>query len=222
MEAFTVHFSNPIHGGIFLSLLFFSLLSWSIIFSKVFDLIGLKKKIKVQEELLTYCKKTDLKQWHKKLSTQNKSDFFIKIYEQVEQTLTHSVSYNAHIHLTLQKYLELFLQEEEQKRVQGLSWLATIANVSPYVGLLGTLAGVMHTFSLMSGQGSGLTQLAPGLAEALQATAAGLLVAIPANIAYNKLVASYKTHLQKLSSQGEYLLLHIDTSFRSFAYDSQA
>jgi biopolymer transport protein TolQ len=109
----------------------------------------------------------------------------------------------------------LFLEEEEGQRIQGLSWLATIANVSPYIGLLGTLAGVMHTFNLMNEQTLSLIQLAPGLAEALQATVAGLLVAIPANIAYNKFTASYRSSLQKLSSQGEYLLLHVDSSFRN-------
>ena len=139
----------------------------------------------------------------------------MKLYNQAQEMINGSKSYDSTINNNLNKYLLLFLEEEERQRIQGLSWLATIANVSPYIGLLGTLAGVMHTFNLMNEQSLLLMQLAPGLAEALQATAIGLLVAIPANIAYNKFTSSYRSSLQILSSQGEYLLLHVDASFRN-------
>ena len=100
------------------------------------------------------------------------------------------------------------MDEQEQKRIGGLSWLATIANVSPYVGLLGTLWGIMQTFSILGQEAAGISQLAPGLADALQATALGLLVAIPAHIAYNKFISSYRNCLGELSRQGNYLLLN--------------
>ncbi|NBW57184.1 MotA/TolQ/ExbB proton channel family protein [bacterium] len=215
MNMFEVDFSNPVNIAVLSCLGFFSLLSWAIIFSKVLDLLELRKIIKHQEELLHYCQKTEWKQWHKKLVKQNKSGFFLKLYDQVQEMINRSKNYDSTINSNLNKYLLLFLEEEERHRIQGLSWLATIANVSPYVGLLGTLAGVMHTFTLMNEQNLILMKLAPGLAEALQATAIGLLVAIPANIAYNKFTASYRSSLQKLASQGEYLLLHVDASFRN-------
>ena len=71
-----------------------------------------------------------------------------------------------------------------------LSWLATIAAVGPYVGLLGTVFGVMHTFQgMLSAQDSSLSLLAvaPGISEALAMTALGLFVAIPATVAFNRL-----------------------------------
>jgi len=71
-----------------------------------------------------------------------------------------------------------------------LSWLATIASASPYVGLLGTVWGIMNAFmGLSNTQIATLSAVAPGIAEALIATAIGLFAAIPAVIAYNRLIA---------------------------------
>lgn len=219
MGLFFIDISNPMSLIIFLSLMFFSFISWSIIFSKFFDLMKLKKIIKNQEELLGYCKTIAFKQWHKKLIAQNEHNLFSKLYDVIQKIITESECYDKDTHLKMHKHLNLFLEDEEQKRAQGLSSLATIANVSPYIGLLGTLAAMMQTFVFMSGQSGGIAELAPGLAEALQATAAGLLVAIPANIAYNNFTASYRSCLQKLSHQGEYFLMHIDHAFRSSSYE---
>ncbi len=70
---------------------------------------------------------------------------------------------------------------------QGLSTLATIGSTSPYVGLFGTVWGIMHAFlGLGSVQQATLQTVAPGIAEALIATAMGLLAAIPAVVAYNR------------------------------------
>lgn len=70
---------------------------------------------------------------------------------------------------------------------QNLAWLATIGSVSPYVGLFGTVWGILTTFRGFGNlQQTTLSQVAPGIAEALVATAVGLAVAIPAVIAYNR------------------------------------
>ena len=68
-----------------------------------------------------------------------------------------------------------------------LGWLATIGSTTPYIGLLGTVWGIMHAFiSLGSAKNATLQMVAPGIAEALIATAFGLIAAIPAVIAYNR------------------------------------
>ena len=91
-----------------------------------------------------------------------------------------------------------------------LTWLATIASISPYLGLLGTVFGVMHTFQglLSVNTQATLQAVAPGISEALGMTALGLAVAIPATIAYNRytvwvdvLVSSFQIF------QDEFLLL---------------
>ncbi len=69
----------------------------------------------------------------------------------------------------------------------NLSYLATVGSVSPYVGLFGTVWGIMESFRALAGvQQATLAMVAPGISEALIATAMGLLAAIPAVIAYNK------------------------------------
>ncbi|PWD86334.1 protein TolQ [Ignatzschineria cameli] len=78
-------------------------------------------------------------------------------------------------------------QREETIIQKFLSWLATIGSVAPYIGLLGTVIGVMNSFAALGTvKQVTLAQVAPGISEALVATAIGLLAAIPAVMAYNK------------------------------------
>ena len=78
-------------------------------------------------------------------------------------------------------------QRELDEVESNLSFLASVGSVSPYVGLFGTVWGIMHAFrSLANVQQATLAQVAPGIAEALIATAIGLFAAIPAVIAYNR------------------------------------
>jgi biopolymer transport protein TolQ len=84
--------------------------------------------------------------------------------------------------------------EERDDLAHGLQWLAIIATVSPLLGLLGTVLGVMNSFIGVAAAGSAnISAVAPGIAEALITTVAGLVVAIPAAIAYNYF--SGKLHL---------------------------
>ena len=69
---------------------------------------------------------------------------------------------------------------------RSLSWLATTANASPFIGLFGTVVGIIIAFQgLSASQGSSIQAVAPGIAEALIATAAGIAAAVPAAIFYN-------------------------------------
>lgn len=87
---------------------------------------------------------------------------------------------------TLQLLLEKETVSERDKLEQRLSWLATIGAVSPLIGLLGTVLGVINAFLGVAASGSGnISAVAPGVAEALVATALALTVAIPAVFAYN-------------------------------------
>ena len=76
---------------------------------------------------------------------------------------------------------------EVDKLDQSLATLATIGSISPYVGLFGTVIGIMNSFRALAGvQSATLAMVAPGIAEALIATAMGLFAAIPAVVAYNR------------------------------------
>lgn len=89
-----------------------------------------------------------------------------------------------------QRSMRVTLTREMDRLEQHLSFLATVGSVSPYVGLFGTVWGIMNAFiEIAEQQNTNLAVVAPGIAEALLATGLGLLAAIPAVIFYNKLSA---------------------------------
>lgn len=90
----------------------------------------------------------------------------------------------------VQRQMRVAQARESEKLEGGLSLLATVASASPYVGLFGTVYGIMNAFIAIGNvKQASLAQVAPGIAEALIATAIGLFAAIPAQVAYNFLVA---------------------------------
>jgi len=90
----------------------------------------------------------------------------------------------------------------------GLSVLAMIASSSPYIGLFGTVWGIMHSFiGLASVKQATISIVAPGIAEALIATAFGLFAAIPATIAYNRLITQVGEIQNKYTSFVEELFV---------------
>ena len=87
----------------------------------------------------------------------------------------------------VQRSMKVALAREEERLDSHLSLLATIGSISPYIGLFGTVWGIMRSFTALgSVQHASLAMVAPGIAEALIATAMGLFAAIPAVIAYNR------------------------------------
>lgn len=90
--------------------------------------------------------------------------------------------------------MRVAISHEEEKLEQGLPFLATVGSTSPYIGLFGTVWGIMNSFrGLAQVQQATLATVAPGIAEALIATAIGLFAAIPAVIAYNRYAARGET-----------------------------
>ena len=97
--------------------------------------------------------------------------------------------------LGVQRSMKVALAREEDRLESNLSLLATIGSISPYIGLFGTVWGIMNSFmALGSVQNASLAMVAPGIAEALIATAMGLFAAIPAVIAYNR----YAEHVDRI------------------------
>jgi biopolymer transport protein ExbB/TolQ len=90
----------------------------------------------------------------------------------------------------------------ELRRVEpGLPFLATVGSAAPFVGLFGTVWGIMNSFSSIAARNdTSLAVVAPGIAEALFATALGLVAAIPAVVAYNKLATRITRLAQRLNA----------------------
>jgi len=107
-----------------------------------------------------------------------------------------------------ERAMRIALSREEEKLNVNLPFLASVASVSPYIGLLGTVWGIMQSFrGLANVQQATLATVAPGIAEALIATAMGLFAAIPAVLAYNRysaqadhIYSNYQTFAEEFSS----------------------
>lgn len=94
------------------------------------------------------------------------------------------------LQMRIEKAMDVALSRESEQLESRLGFLATVGSSAPFVGLFGTVVGIMTSFQAIAGSKStNLAVVAPGIAEALLATAIGLLAAIPAVIAYNKLAA---------------------------------
>lgn len=102
--------------------------------------------------------------------------------------------------------LEGAIEGEVDRLSERLNYLATIGSIAPFVGLFGTVWGIMRSFtSIAASQNTSLSVVAPGIAEALMATAIGLFAAIPAVIAYNRFGHSVDRFQARLVSFARYL-----------------
>ena len=98
-------------------------------------------------------------------------------------------------------FLEVGVERQMNKIDKGFTFLATVGSTAPFIGLFGTVWGIMNSFqSIAISRNTSLAIVAPGIAEALFATALGLLAAIPAVVAYNKFNNDSKKYSQKLEN----------------------
>ena len=104
--------------------------------------------------------------------------------------------------------------EEVRRAEKGMSWLATTGSVSPFIGLFGTVWGIIDAFSgLGNANAASLRAVAPGISEALLTTAAGLFVAIPAVIFYNQFLQNIRILAQRLDTFTMEVAAQIEKSF---------
>jgi biopolymer transport protein TolQ len=88
----------------------------------------------------------------------------------------------------IDRAMDVAIARESERLNNGVGFLATVGSTSPFIGLFGTVFGIMHAFTeIAATQNTDLATVAPGIAEALLATGIGLVAAIPAVVAYNKL-----------------------------------
>jgi biopolymer transport protein TolQ len=124
---------------------------------------------------------------------------FVAAMREWKRSLEHSGRAVANLAARLDKVLDLTIQRETERLEAKLLVLATIGSASPFIGLFGTVWGIMTSFrSIAASKNTSLAVVAPGIAEALFATAIGLFAAIPAVIAYNKLQAEASKQQSRL------------------------
>jgi biopolymer transport protein TolQ len=171
-------------------LLLVSFLSWTSIFSKAFSLGRARRATAAFEE--EFWNGSDITTLYQKISTEQlPKETMERIFEAgFREFLKYRKLHGTDVSVVMEsarRAMRATFQRDLDHLESGLNFLATTGSVSPYVGLLGTVWGIMNAFRGLSNVGQAtLAHVAPGIAEALVATAMGLFAAIPAVVAYNR------------------------------------
>ncbi|MCC8418626.1 MAG: protein TolQ [Rickettsia endosymbiont of Glossina mortisans submortisans] len=194
LSIFSLISSSDIIGkSVMLMLLIASIWSWAIILDKIFKLAQVQRRMKSFENV--FWSGGVLEQLYEsiKRSVNNPLAFiFVSAMDECKSLSTKGLSdalkNNHKERITGAMYLAQ--NREVEKLEKNLSFLATVGSSAPFVGLFGTVWGIMHSFqSIATSKNTSLAVVAPGIAEALLATAIGLFAAIPAVIFYNYLIS---------------------------------
>ena len=174
-----------------------SIYSWAIIFEK----FKLFKKINSSTEEFEekFWKSKSAETFYNSLPNKVE-DPMASLFKESMQSLLKSKS-KSNLMERISSMLEVGIEKQISKIEKGFSFLATVGSTAPFIGLFGTVWGIMNSFqSIAISRNTSLAIVAPGIAEALFATALGLLAAIPAVIAYNRFNNESKKYSQKLES----------------------
>ena len=178
--------ATPLTVGVLLILLVLSIFSWTIIFSKWSTF---RRARRADARFLRAFRKANALDAVMVASEQFRPSPLVALfdfgYDEVARQMKSRGTINNKV--ALERTLQLGTSEELAKLERNMSWLATTASVSPFIGLFGTVLGIIRSFQQLGQMGSSsLRAVGPGISEALIATAVGLLAAIPAAIAYNQ------------------------------------
>jgi biopolymer transport protein TolQ len=166
-------------------LILFSIYSWTIIFAK-WSAFGAAKKSDTR--FLRAFRKASGLEAVMVASEQFRPSPLVTVFDFGYQEVSRQVKARGSLgnRDAIMRNLQIGTNQQLALLEQNMSWLATTASVSPFIGLFGTVLGIIRAFQTLSGAGSSsLASVGPGIAEALIATAAGLFAAIPAAMAYN-------------------------------------
>jgi len=174
-----------------------SIYSWAIIIEK----LRLFKQINLSTEEFEnkFWKSKSAESFYNNLPG-DLSDPMANIFRNSMQVLLKSKR-SSKLDEKMSTMLEINIEQEMEKIEKKYTFLATVGSTAPFIGLFGTVWGIMNSFqSIAISRNTSLAIVAPGIAEALFATALGLLAAIPAVIAFNKFNNDSKKYLQKLEN----------------------
>lgn len=199
------HHADIVVKVVMIGLILASVVTWAIFFGKGAEILSSKRRLKREQQLLADARSLDqasdiANNFHpKSLSTQLINE------AQNELMLSEGVEDNEGIKERTGFRLERRVAFVGRYMGRGNGYLATIGAISPFVGLFGTVWGIMNSFiGIAQTQTTNLAVVAPGIAEALLATAIGLFAAIPAVVIYNifaRMIGSYKASLGDVAAQ---------------------
>ena len=183
--------------AVILMLIGCSIYSWAIIIEK----FKLFKKINKESEEFEekFWKSKSAETFYNNLPA-NLEDPMALLFKDSMQTLLKAKN-KSNLNERMSNMLEVNIEKQMVRLEKSFTFLATVGSTAPFIGLFGTVWGIMNSFqSIAISRNTSLAIVAPGIAEALFATALGLLAAIPAVVAYNKFNNDSKKYIQKLEN----------------------
>lgn len=174
---------------VMIGLLGASIWTWAIIFDKIVTYGRMRSSLNRFEQ--TFWSGQSLEELYRTLAdrkTNGMGAIFVAAMREWKKSFEKGARSPLGLQTRIDKAMDLALTREMERLESRLGFLATIGSAAPFIGLFGTVVGIMTSFQAIAGSKStNLAVVAPGIAEALLATAIGLLAAIPAVVAYNKL-----------------------------------
>ena len=185
--------------SVILILIASSIFSWALIFDKYRLFKRIDKSTKLFED--KFWKSKSAETFYKNLPDKT-DDPLAQIFKSTMEELikTRSKSSTAQS-ARVQRVVEVSIDKQSKNIEKNFTYLATVGSTAPFIGLFGTVWGIMNSFqSIAISRNTSLAIVAPGIAEALFATALGLLAAIPAVIAYNKFNSDSQRYLSRVDN----------------------
>ncbi len=204
-----VYAAGPMAKAVITLLLFFSIVSWTIIFVKMRQY---KKTEEQADRFFRAIKDADsFKNLIAVYRDSNDNSFYRLILACYKEVTSRQKDNPGHIKPeaipAIDNVLKITISEESVKLERRLTFLATTANTAPFIGLFGTVWGIMDSFREIGVRGTtSLAVVAPGISEALIATAIGLATAIPAVLGYNYCLGRLKRIIARMENAALYLL----------------
>ena len=181
-----------------------SLMSWIMIFQRGFALSAIRRQSTVFEN--EFWSGKDLGELFMEISSDESEligldNIFCSGFKEFTRSREQAGSDPDRVMHNVQRAMRVALSREEERLETHLPFLATVGSTSPYIGLFGTVWGIMNSFrGLATVHQASLAIVAPGISEALVATAIGLFAAIPAVIAYNRYSAQVEVILNRFEA----------------------
>lgn len=191
--------------AVMIGLILASVVTWAIFFSKGASLLGRQRSLKREQALLADVRSLD--EAHEKAQAFGERSLSLMLIKEAQNELALSAGSddNEGIKDRTGFRLERRVAAVGRELGRGNGYLATIGAISPFVGLFGTVWGIMNSFiGIAQTQTTNLAVVAPGIAEALLATAIGLVAAIPAVVIYNifsRTIGGFKASLSDSAAQ---------------------
>jgi len=187
---------------VMIGLIVASIWSWAIIVEKLFTFRRARRDADNFEQM--FWSGQSLEELYATLArdrTQSMAALFVAAMREWKRSVEGNIRALGGIQLRVEKVMDVTISREMERLDRRLLFLATVGSTAPFVGLFGTVWGIMSSFQAIAvSKNTSLAVVAPGIAEALFATALGLLAAIPAVMAYNKFSADSARIAQRLEA----------------------